>query len=155
MVTSHHHHALKILSHVTYTLNCIKCTNPRPLQPGPPCQLAWPHLTHQCQALRDQKKSTNNPRACHAGHHSHHLVTPAPDPLQPTSPCPVDRPDVAKHARHDLGSRRRIQSLGPLVVTASRLASACTSTATGAPVRLLDPSPHTFPRSLLSPTCSP
>jgi hypothetical protein len=88
MVTSHHHHALKILSHVTYTLNCITCTNPRPLQPGPPCQLAWTHLTHQCQALRDQKKGLNNPRTCHAGHPSHPHVTPLSLHLSSAQPCP-------------------------------------------------------------------
>jgi hypothetical protein len=43
----------------------------------------------------------------------------------------------------------------PDVITASRRASARTSTVTGAPVRLLDPSPQTTSRPLLSPTCSP
>ncbi|KAK1617946.1 hypothetical protein QYE76_023463 [Lolium multiflorum] len=43
----------------------------------------------------------------------------------------------------------------PDVITASRRASACTSMVTGAPVRLLDPSPQTTSRPLPSPTCSP
>jgi hypothetical protein len=50
---------------------------------------------------------------------------------------------------------RRPHTPGRDVITQVNLASARTSRTTGAPVRLLDPSPQTTSRPLLAPTCSP